>query len=94
MFSIERTKAIQLFKEFNFAENKDRCLDYDQNVRLTDAEANDFIKSISFVKSPTEVRYFDRKKRNEVIKACREKGMSLRQIERLTGVSFGIIRAI
>lgn len=94
MFSTDREKAVKLFKEFNLAENDDRCLDYDQDVRLNDAEATDFIKSISGVGSPTEVQGFDKWKRNEVIKACKEKGLSFRQIERLTGVSFGVIRGI
>ena len=47
MFSAKRTEAVRLFKEFNLAENKDMCLDYNQAVRLNDAEATDVIKSIS-----------------------------------------------
>ena len=68
--------------------------DYDQAVRVNDTEAADFIKSISGVGSPTEVQGFDKGKRNEIIKACKEKGLSFRQIERLTGVSFGVIRSV
>jgi len=76
------------------SENQDRCLDYDQGVRLNDTEATDFIKSISGVQSPTEIALFEKGKRNEVIKACKDKGLSFRQIERLTGISFGVIRTI
>ncbi len=94
MFSTDRAKAIKLFKEFNLAENQERCLDYDQYVRLNDAEASEFIRSITGVRSPTEIQGFDKDKRNVVIKACKDKGLSFRQIERLTGVSFGVIRAI
>ena len=94
MFSTDRAKAIKLFKEFNLAENQERCLDYDQYVRLNDAEASEFIRSITGVRCPTEIQGFDKDKRNVVIKACKDKGLSFRQIERLTGVSFGVIRAI
>lgn len=94
MFSTDRVKAVKLFKEFNLAKNEDRCLDYDQSVRLNDNEAAVFIKSISGVGSPTEVQGFNKDKRNEIIKACKEKGLSFRQIERLTGVSFGVIRSV
>lgn len=94
MFSTDRMKAIQLLKGFNLAKNHDRCLEYDQNVRLNDAEAIAFIKSICLIQNPTEVQCLEKGKRNEVIKACKEKGLSLRQIERLTGVSFGVIRRI
>ena len=87
-------KAVKLFKEFNLTENEDRCLDCDQTVRLNDTEAAEFVKNISGVGNPTEVQGFDKGKRNEIIKACKEKGLSFRQIERLTGVSFGVIRSV
>jgi REP element-mobilizing transposase RayT len=94
LFSTNRVNAVKLFKEFNAAENQDRCLDYDQDVRLNDTEASNFIRSISGVQSPTEVQRFEKEKRNEVIKECKAKGLSIRQIERLTGVSFGVTRTI
>lgn len=94
MFSDDREEAIELFKKFNSEENQDRCLDYDQDISLNDTEAADFIKSISGVSSPTEILGFDKEKRNEIIRACKEKGLSFRQIERLTGISFGVIRRV
>ena len=94
MFSTNRVNAVKLFKEFNLVENQDRCLDYDQDARLNDTEASNFIRSISGVQSPTEIQGFKKDKRNEVIKECKAKGLSIRQIERLTGVSFGVIRTI
>lgn len=94
MFSSDRAEALKLFKEFNQAENDDRCLDYDHSVRLNDTEAAEFIKSISGVRSPAEVQNFDRDKRDEIIRACKEKGLSFRQIQRLTGLSFGVIRRV
>ncbi|MEG6523513.1 transposase [Desulfotomaculum sp. 1211_IL3151] len=94
LFSTNRVKAVKLFKEFNLAENQDRCLDYDPGVRLNDTEASNFIRSISGVQSPTEIALLEKGKRNEVIKKCKAKGLSIRQIERLTGISFGVIRTI
>ncbi|HZJ76231.1 MAG TPA: transposase [Oscillospiraceae bacterium] len=94
MFSNDREKAVELFKEFNSEENRDQCLDYNQNIRLNDTEAGIFIRNISGVQSPTEIQRFEKAKRNEIIKRCREEGLSIRQIERLTGVSFGVIRAV
>ncbi len=94
MFSTDRAKAIKLFKEFNLTANQDRCMEYNQDVRLNDIEASKFIRTFSGVHSTTEIQGFEKVKRNEVIKACKEKNMSIRQIERLTGVSFGVIRAM
>jgi len=94
MFSTNRINAVKLFNEFNLVENQDRCLDYDQDVRFNDTEASNFIRDISGVQSPTEIQGLEKEKRNEVIKQCKAKGLSIRQIERLTGVSFGVIRTI
>ena len=94
IFSPNRVNAVKLFKEFHSADNQDRCLDYEQNVRLNDIGASNFIRSISGVQSPTEIQGFEKDKRNEVIKECKARGLSIRQIERLTGVSFGVIRTI
>lgn len=90
----DREEAIRLFKEFNLTSNKDQCLEYDQNMRWTDPEATDFIKSISEVQNPIEIQRFEIEKRNEIITKCKEIGISIRQIERLTGLSFGLIRRI
>ncbi|MGI6413308.1 MAG: transposase [Syntrophomonadaceae bacterium] len=92
LFSTNRVKAVELFKEFNLAENQDQCLDYDHGVRLNDTEATDFIKSISGVQNPTEIALLEKETRNEVIKGCKDKGLCFRQIERLTGISLWVIR--
>ncbi|MEA1960836.1 MAG: transposase [Bacillota bacterium] len=94
LFCENREDAIRLFKKFNAKENKDQCLEYDQNMRWKDPEAIDFIKGITGVKSPLEIQGFEKEKRNDIIKKCKEKGLSIRQIERLTGVSFEVIRKI
>ena len=93
-FSTNRANAIKLFREFNMEGSQDQCLDYDRNIRQNDKEARKFIRSISGVQSPREIQGFEKDKRNEIIKLCKEKGLSIRQIERLTGVSFGVIRTI
>jgi len=94
LFSKDRDQAIRLFREFNLEENKDRCFEYDQNMRWKDPEAIAFIKRISRVQSPLEIQILEKEKRNDIIRKCKEKGLSIRQIERLTGVSFGVIRRI
>lgn len=94
MFSPNKERAIRLFEEFNLASNEDQCLGYGQGIRLNDKEAGDFIRSITGVQSPTEIKGFEKQKRNGIIKQCKDKGLSIRQIQRLTGVSFGIIRTI
>lgn len=94
LFSEDKGETIKLFEEFNLAENKDQCLEYNQNERLNDTEAIAFIKNITEVQSPLEIQNFTKEERDKVIKKCKERGLSIRQIARLTGISFGIIRKI
>jgi len=94
LFCGDREEAIRLFKEFNLEKNNDQCLEYDQKMRWKDPEAIDYIKRISGAQSPLEIQSFEIEKRNDIIEKCKEKGLSIRQIERLTGVSFGVIRRI
>ena len=92
LFSEDPETAIKLFPEFNAAKNSSQCLEYDQNMRWKDPEAIDFIKKIGDIKSPTEIQNFEKKKRDAIIKICKDKGLSIRQLERFTGISFGVIR--
>ena len=57
-------------------------------------KAAELIKSTATVKSPGDIQAYEKQKRNKLIKLLKEKGLSIRQIERLAGVSFGVIRGI
>lgn len=94
MFSGDTDKALKTWIEFNQVKNNDRCLEYDDGARLNDAGAAALIESVANVKNPGDIQTYEKQKRNEIIKLLKEKGLSIRQIERLTGVSFGAIRGI
>ena len=81
------------FIEFNNEYNDDVCLDLEENTfRLTDEEAKSIIQKISKCKNATEFQGLDSAKRDKYLKLCRDKGISIRQLSRLTGVSFNIVR--
>ncbi len=61
---------------------------------MNDSEATALIESVADVKNPGDIQAYEKQKRNKVIKLLKEKGLSIMQIERLTGVSFGVIRGI
>ncbi len=92
LFSKDAQEALRLWTEFNQKANTDRCLEYDSGGRLNDLEAAQIIKTIADVEKASDVKALERLKRNEVIKQLKKKGLSIRQIERLTGLSFAIIR--
>ena len=94
MFSLDHIKALQIWVEFNQENNNDQCLEYDDGARMNDSEAAVLIESIADVINPKEIQNYEKQERDEVIKLLKRKGLSIRQIERLTGVSFGVIRGI
>jgi len=94
MFSLEHANALRLWAQFNQEESNDRCLEYDDGVRFNDFEAAELIRKTANVKNPGDIQAYEKQKRNTAIKMLKEEGLSIRQIERVTGVSFGVIRGV
>lgn len=83
------------FIEFNKEENEDKCLDIEEFAfRISDEDAKKIIKKMTGCEITTEVQLFSKEERSKYIKKMKNKGLSIRQISRLTGVSFAIIRDI
>ena len=81
------------FIEFNKEINNDNCLEYDEsNLKLSDLEAKEIILKISKCKNTAEIKTLDKAQRGKLIKEFKYNGLSIRQISRLTGVSFAIAR--
>ena len=94
LFSEDKAVSLHSMEEFHQEPNKDQCLEPDHGVRINDLEAAELIQKIAEVKSPQEIQAFEKQKRNAVIKELKKRQLSIRQIERLTGISFGIIRKL
>lgn len=73
---------------------EDRCLDVEERRTLRDEEAKKKICALLDVESGTELQRFDRKERNAALRKLRESGMTIQQIERLTGINRGVIQRI
>ena len=85
---------LEIFEEFNNTVIKDKCLDIEDNyvVRVTDEQAARIIYRYSKCKSVAEFQNLSIKQRDKYLLKLRENGLSIRQISRLTGVSYGIVR--
>lgn len=72
----------------------DKCLDIENRkfIRVTDEQAQKIIFKYSKCKSAFEFQNLDSKRREKFLIKFRENGLSIRQISRLTGISFGIVR--
>ena len=83
------------FIGYNNETTDDKCMDIEDYVfRISDEDARDIIKKIAGCATTTELQLFDREERNKCIKKMKKKGLSIRQISRLTGISFAIVRNI
>ena len=83
------------FIEFNNEKNEDVCLEIeDISFRISDKDAAEIIKKISNCENTTEFQLIEKKQRDKYIKKLKHKGLSIRQISRLTGVSKGIVEKI
>ncbi|MBE6981495.1 MAG: transposase [Ruminococcaceae bacterium] len=82
---------IEQFVDYHRQENDDKCLEIDERFRLTDEEAKKLIIKISKCKNVAEFQGLEIKKRNTYIRKLHEKGMSIRQISRLTGMTKKVV---
>ena len=65
-----------------------------KSLKIYDDEAIQMIIEISGVKEPHEIQILEPDKRVKVVKELRSIGLSMRQIERLTGLSISTIRRL
>ncbi len=83
-----REDFVQLHKE----SDKNKYLDMEEKKpRLTDEQAKRIIVSVSGCESVAEFQRLEVKKRDKWLAAFKKRGLSIRQISRLTGISKGIV---
>ena len=72
------------------------CMDVTEKavLRVTDEQAKILIQKISKCENISDFQHLDPDPRNKYLKKLREKGLSIRQLSRLTGISFSVVRNI
>ena len=95
IFNTDREKAIRRFIEHINKDHDDKCLDIQDKIRITDDDARKIIKNQYKIDHAIDIQKFDIVKRNLFVKNMKERyGLSIRQIERLTGISRGVVQRI
>jgi len=72
--------------------NTTKSMEYDDQHRMTDEEAKKRVLKIGHVQYCQELQNFEKTSRNKVLKKLKDDGLSIRQLERLTGINRGIIQ--
>ena len=72
-------------------ENEDECMEY-MPPKHDDERVLKVIRKQLKVKSGTALKDMDREERNEALRKLKKAGLSVRQIERLTGINRGTVQ--
>ncbi|AOT70378.1 transposase [Geosporobacter ferrireducens] len=95
ILNVDREKAVKKFIEYINKDNDDKCLEIKESQQITDNDAIKIIKAHCKIEQGLDLQMVDVDKRNRCIKELKEGyGLSIRQIERLTGISRGIIQRV
>jgi REP element-mobilizing transposase RayT len=93
MFSTDTTKQIVLFSKFTHEQGAGNFLEVDAGIRLTERECREVLKAICGVENVSQFQSMQTDRRDKSIRLAKERGLSIRQISRLTGISYGIVRS-
>ena len=92
---VKSAVSTDFFYSYNCAENDDQCLDIDdERPRLKDERAVKIMQRLSGCSNTSEFQKLDRDLRNEVLFDMWMAGISIRQANRITGISYGVIRRV
>lgn len=83
--------GIDGFLEFSLQEDGTEHLDIRETHRIKDNSAKRIIKETLNLDSGTQIQNMNREARDKALHRLKESGLSIRQIERLTGINRGII---
>ena len=81
------------YAEFIAVANEDQCLEY-ETPRMDDAWAKRVVQARLGAESGIALQSLSRNERNDALRQLKEAGLSIRQIERLTGISRGIVQKV
>ena len=65
-----------------------------ETVYHTDCELKEFLSNTHGVSNPLMVQSLEKSRRNYILKSMKDYGAGIRQLSRLTGVSFGVIQKL
>ncbi len=88
----DKERAIEALRKFTEEDNEDRCLDCDEARRISESQAHEIARKVMKGKPATALQAMDQDARNKILRRLRKEGLSLRQVSRITGLPFHIVR--
>lgn len=91
-FDEDQQKAQERFSQFCKTSNEDHCLEMEDKNQISDKEARSLIQKVCQIENAFELQKIDKTSRNRYLKELKEKYyLSIRQLERLTGINRGVV---
>ena len=90
LFSYDMNNARSEFSKYAIEANNDVCLEISENKRVTDEEAKEIANELGLV-AFHELQQMDKQNRDMMLRELKDRGLSTRQLERMSGVGRGII---
>ncbi len=79
--------------EFLGSHSEDQCMEIESsNSRISDQEAAALINQTAKTVDPADMQAYPPEERKKLISELRTRGLSIRQISRLTGIGVGVVR--
>ena len=72
--------------------NTTKSMEYEDRHRMTDDDAKKQIMKIGHIQYCQELHSFEKTSRNIILRKLKDEGLSIRQLERLTGINRGTIQ--
>ena len=100
--SLDNQKALDMiggsdaFVDWMNMSDETKCLDFytEDKLNLKDDDAINKAKILLGINTLSDIGKYKKAERNEAVKTLRKGGLSIRQIERLTGISRGVIMRV
>ena len=91
-FSLELLGGTAKFAEYHKCDEKNNCLEIVETVRMTDQKAKELLKQKFGMNNFVSIGKLEIAERNIVLRELKKNGVSIRQLERLSGLNRGVIQ--
>lgn len=91
-YVLEMIGGPERFEAFMRGGRDEKCLDISEKRGIRDDDARAMIAAVCSSASGTKLQQWDRTSRDAALHALKAKGLTVRQLERLTGINRGVIQ--
>jgi REP element-mobilizing transposase RayT len=92
LFKAYSQNPLDEFIRYNNLKNQDECLEIKTIKQKSDDEIRETLLKISGFNHVNEIQYAEKEKRKEIIGQLKSEGASIRQLQRITGLSYKVVR--